>query len=150
MAKPVILDAGPLGMVSHPTADADNKKAAVWLKSLLAAGTQVIVPEIADYEVRRELLRAHLQKSIERLDELKRTLTYLPISTDAMLKAAEFWADARNRGQATAKDEALDGDVILAGQAHTFPPTPDKPIIATTNLKHLSRYANAEVWDRIT
>jgi predicted nucleic acid-binding protein len=137
-------------MVSHPRADAENKKAAVWLKSLLAAGTQVIVPEIADYEVRRELLRARMQKSIRRLDQLKRTLTYLPISTDAMLKAAEFWADARNRGQPGAKDEALDADVILAGQANTFPEMPDKPIIATTNLKHLSRYADAEVWDRIT
>ena len=150
MAKPVILDAGPLGMVSHPKAEAENKRAAAWLKSLLAAGTLVIVPEIADYEVRRELLLRRMQKSIERLDHLKRTLTYLPISTDAMLKAAEFWADARHRGRPTAKDEALDADVILAGQAHTFPGTPDKPIIATTNLKHLSQYADADVWDNIT
>jgi predicted nucleic acid-binding protein len=150
MAKPVILDAGPLGMVSHPKAEAENKRAAAWLKSLLAAGTQVIVPEIADYEIRRELLRAGKQKSIQRLDHLKRTLTYLPISTDAMLKAAEFWADARNREQPTAKDEALDGDVILAAQAHTFPGMPDKPIIATTNLKHLLQYADADVWDHIS
>jgi predicted nucleic acid-binding protein len=149
MAKPVILDAGPLGMVSHPKGEAENKRAAAWLKSLLAAGTQVIVPEIADYEVRRELLRAGKRKSIQRLDHLKRTLTYLPISTDAMLKAAEFWADARNRGQPTAKEEALDGDVILAGQARTFPGTPDEPIIATNNLKHLSRYADAQLWHNI-
>jgi predicted nucleic acid-binding protein len=137
-------------MVAHPKADEDNKKAAVWLKALLAAGTQVVVPEIADYEVRREMLRAGMQKSIQRLDHLKRTLTYLPISTDAMLKAAEFWADARNSAQRTAKDEALDADVILAGQAHTFQDTDEKPIIATTNLKHLSRYADAQVWDKIT
>ena len=37
------------------------------------------MPEIADYEVRRELLRANKAKGIKRLDELKRTMGYVPI-----------------------------------------------------------------------
>ena len=49
----VLLDAGPLGMVRHPHASAD---AVAWLAGLVAGGVQILIPEIADYEVRRELL----------------------------------------------------------------------------------------------
>jgi len=63
----------------------------------------VLVPEIADYEVRRELLRANKKLGIQRLDTLKATIGYLPLTTAAMLKAAEFWAIARNAGHPTAR-----------------------------------------------
>lgn len=141
-----MLDSGPLGMVSHPKI---NAKAGAWLQNLLNSGAIVVIPEICDYEVRRELLRANKVASIERLDDLKETLSYLPITTEAMLLAAQFWADARIGGRPTAKDDAIDADVILAGQAATVSDDGDKPIIATTNTKHLSRFADARIWDQI-
>jgi len=52
--------------------------------------------------VRRELIRAGLQESVNRLDRLKAVLNYLPINTEVMLKAAELWAQARKRGTPTA------------------------------------------------
>ncbi|MEQ9553340.1 MAG: nucleic acid-binding protein [Coleofasciculus sp. G3-WIS-01] len=88
-----------------------------WFDSLEPKGYTVILPEIADYEVRRELLRAGKVAGIRRLDELKAVLTYHPITTAVMLKAAELWAEARRRGKPTADSKALDGDVILAAQA---------------------------------
>ena len=88
MTRVILLDAGPLGMVTHPRGDR-NRDVAAWLAKLLATGTSVLVPEIADYEVRRELLRAKKRVGVERLDSLKSTIGYLPISTKAMLKAAE-------------------------------------------------------------
>lgn len=112
MADFVLLDAGPLGMVSHPR---PTSEVAAWLARLVAAGIDVLIPEIADYEVRRELLRAGRSRGIERLNQLKSSLGYVPITTEAMLRAAEFWADARRRGHQTAHDESLDADVILAG-----------------------------------
>ncbi|MGE0434782.1 MAG: hypothetical protein AB7K09_26125 [Planctomycetota bacterium] len=51
MSRVVVLDTGPLGLVTHPR-NADAKR---WLKSLVLAGFAVAVPEIADYELRREL-----------------------------------------------------------------------------------------------
>jgi hypothetical protein len=54
------------------------------------------VPEIADYEMRRELLRANKVSGIERLNVIKNTLAYLPITTAVMLRAAQFWAQARH------------------------------------------------------
>jgi hypothetical protein len=53
-----------------------------------------MIPEIADYEVRRELLRARREVGIRRLDQLKEALTYLPITTAVMLRAAQLWAEA--------------------------------------------------------
>ena len=89
MPKIVLLDTEPLGMVSHPR---PNRDVVEWIKNLLQSGAEILVPEIADYEVRRELLRAKKTKGIKRLDDLTRTMGYVPITTEAMLKAAEFWA----------------------------------------------------------
>ncbi len=146
MARVILLDAGPLGMVTHPRANPDIVD---WLKAMLYSGATILVPEIADYEVRRELLRAKKSKGVKRLDQLKRTIGYLPISTQAMLLAAELWAQARNQGYPTADDKALDADVILAAQASTLNDTGDDPVIATTNVGHLSRFAQADQWQNI-
>ncbi len=91
-----------------------------WLRDAASAGATVIVPEIADYEVRRELIRARRTAGIARLDALASQVEYLAITTTAMRRAAEIRAAARQRGRPTAADAALDGDVILAGQATTL------------------------------
>jgi len=54
----VLLDAGPLGLVTNPHATVESQRCKRWLVDLLNHGVRVLVPEIADYEVRRELLRA--------------------------------------------------------------------------------------------
>jgi hypothetical protein len=134
-------------MIAHPRAD---PAVVTWVNDLLATAHRLVVPEIADYEVRRELLRANLQPSVGRLDVLKRTLEYLPLTTDAMLQAAAFWAQARQAGMPTAPDPALDGDVILAAQAAILARSgPDPVMIATTNVGHLSRFAPAHLWHSI-
>jgi hypothetical protein len=84
MADVVLLDAGPLGMISHPRASAEIVE---WLARLVAAGVPVVIPEVADYEVRRELLRAGRRRGIEQLDELRVSLDFAPITSDAMLRA---------------------------------------------------------------
>ena len=145
MTNVVLLDAGPLGMISHPR---PTSEIIAWLAELLGAGVEVRIPEIADFEVRRELIRAGRAKGIARLDRLKSSLGYVPITTEAMITAARFWADARKSGRPTARDESLDADVILAGQAASLG---DKEVIvATTNPKHLARFVPAKDWQEIT
>ncbi|QKQ77773.1 type II toxin-antitoxin system VapC family toxin [Nostoc sp. TCL240-02] len=107
-------------------------------------GSRVLIPEIADYEVRRELLRANKIKGIARLDDLGKFIEYLPIRTVAMRQAAKLWAQARQQGQPTASDKTIDGDMILVAQAMTLE-VPDI-VIATTNVGHLSRFIAAELW----
>lgn len=148
----ILLDTGPLGMVTHPRAESVNERAANWLKNLLVAGVDVRIPEIADYELRRELLRAGKSRSISVLDRYKTSLGYEPLTTDAMRKAAEFWATARRQGKPTAPDLALDADVILAAQAANLEAgsgTDVKVILATSNEGHLSRFVAADYWERI-
>ena len=100
MSRVVLLDAGPLGLATNPRRSPLNVACAQWLQSLVAAGTRVIVPEIADYEVRRELLRANRLRGLARLDALAGRLEYLPLTTLAMRQAAQFWANARKGGYA--------------------------------------------------
>lgn len=115
----------------------------------LDAGASLMVPEIADYEVRRELLRAGKAGGVARLDLLVPALGYEPITTDAMRLAAELWADARRGGRPTAPDLALDGDVILAAQAQVLAARHTDVVVATTNAKHLERFVDARLWSDI-
>ena len=147
MSRTVLLDAGPLGLVTNPNLSPVGVLCSGWLQELLTSGVRVIVPEIADYEIRRELLRAHKTAGLAKLDALTQALEYRPITTAAMRRAAEFWAQARQQGQPTAPDASLDADVILAAQADTLG-VPDF-IIATTNVGHLSRFVTADIWPNI-
>ncbi|HEY7347238.1 MAG TPA: PIN domain-containing protein [Ktedonobacterales bacterium] len=146
MSRIILLDAGPLGMLAHPK---PAPEIVAWLRRLVQEQVRVIVPEIADYELRRELLRIGSVKSIERLNELKNDLDYLPLTTSTMLKAAELWAEARRHGRPTADNKALDGDMILCTQAAIISRPEDEVIIATTNVGHLSHFSQAKLWKDI-
>jgi len=149
MSRLILLDSGPLGMVTNPKATGIPLDCQLWLKFLLRRGEKVAIPEISDYEVRRELLRAGLLRSLRRLDNLKQTLDYVPIQTATMLLAAELWAEARKTGQPTADPKALDGDVILSAQARLLDGEATEVIVATTNVAHLSRFITAMDWQSI-
>jgi predicted nucleic acid-binding protein len=114
---PLMLDTGPLAQLVHPRLDPDL---AQWFKAAVAAGLNLVVPEIADYELRRKLLHRGLRESLARLDSLEASVTYLAIDTPTLRRAAELWGAARRRGRPTAPPEALDGDVILAAQAEAI------------------------------
>ena len=90
MSKIILLDAEPLGLVSNPTSSPLNDACSQWVQTQLANGTRVLIAEVIDYEIRRELLRARKRQGIATLDAAKVRLGYLPITTPVMLKAAEF------------------------------------------------------------
>lgn len=148
MSKLILLDAGPLGMISHPRADR-NRDILEWVTLMMQQGNQLKVPEISDYEVRRELLRSDRTLGLRRLDLLRKQLGFLPITSDAMLKAAELWAMVRKKGKPTAGDSELDADAILAAQALTVSTDKDETVIATSNVKHLELFTVAKLWSEI-
>jgi predicted nucleic acid-binding protein len=150
MSLIVLLDAGPLGMITNPKSSPENEACKNWLARLAYSGAEIIIPEIADYEVRRELIRAGKDKGLGRLDALKGMLRYAPITTPAMLKAAEFWAAARKMGRQSADDAALDADMILAAQAASLVRAGDETVISTTNVRHLALFASARLWTEIS
>jgi len=148
--KLIFLDLGILGMVSNPRGTNSNLACQLWLENLLINGENIVIPEIADYELRRELIRANKKAGIKRLDQLKSVLTYLPITTETMLLAAQFWAEIRQKGKPTAAPNSLDGDVILAAQAKLEEIKRFQVIVATNNVKHLSLFIDARHWSIIS
>lgn len=143
MSLIVLLDSGPLGKVTHPVLSDAHE----WMTRLIERGDRVLVPEIADYEVRRELLRANKGTGLRRLDELVALPGgYLPLSTPMIRLAARLWAQMRNAGTPTSHSAALDGDVILAAQAQLSRRAGDDLVVATTNVQHLERLTDAVVW----
>lgn len=58
MSRIILLDSGPLGLITNPSASEENRECNAWIQTRLREGDRVMVPAISDYEIRRELLRA--------------------------------------------------------------------------------------------
>jgi predicted nucleic acid-binding protein len=146
----IFLDTGPLGLISNPRAMPQTLRCRQWARELLTAGVRIFVPEIADYEVRRGLLRVRVTAGLPRLDLVKAGLEFSPITSDIMLRAAELWAYAYQIGRPTASKDALDGDCILAAHALLAAGPGDVVTVATGNVGHLGRFVDAQLWETIT
>ena len=144
----VLLDSTPLWLLITPRETTETVRCRAWLTTLLAVH-RVLVPEIVDYELRRELLRANSLRALRILDETIERTGYLALTTIAMRLAARFWAEARQRGIKAADDRALDVDMILAAQATTLGADGDTVTIATTNVRHLQAFTSAEHWSAV-
>lgn len=145
----IVLDSTPIGLITNPKPNPLAQECQSWLKNLLIQEFIVVLPEITDYEIRRELLRLNKKASLRKLDQLKNTIAYLPLTTPMMIKAAELWAEVRKSGKPTADNKALDGDVILAAQALVLQEKGYDVAIATNNVKHLSLFISAQQWQEI-
>ena len=151
----VFIDTGILGLLANPNKKGEAADCEQWLLGLLSKGVSVLTSDICDYEVRRNLILESLRKpnvnSVDSLDELKDLITCLPISNEVMIKAASLWAEARIQGVPTADDKSLDADIIICAQYKLLEQEyPGRYIvIATTNVKHLSRFTEAKEWEEI-
>jgi hypothetical protein len=67
----VALDASPLSLLTQRLGVAEADACRAWAEALISAGVDVVVPAIADYEVRRELLRAGKTAGVARLDAIR-------------------------------------------------------------------------------
>jgi predicted nucleic acid-binding protein len=144
----ILLDS-PLGLLCKPSENAEVVAISDWVADCLAADHAIYIPEVIDYELRRELIRARKVTSVNKLDSLREWLDFVPISSKAMSLAAQLWAKSRQEGQPTGDPNKLDIDVILAAQALTLDVPPDHIVIATANVAHLSRFVNADLWSNI-
>ena len=157
MHRIIALDAGPAGLACDNPKKPAAERFFNWMGRCLDNGrTDIILPEIADYEVRRKLLaNKDGAPSVRRLDELVKPgglLIYSPITTEIMRRAAGLWSESRRRGDSTADDKALDGDVILAAHALQYIGEHDRLLIATGNVDDIVHYVGerAQRWEMIT
>jgi len=147
MARIIVLDTGPAGKIAHPRVAPYVRE---WLAERAAVGDTIALPEIVDFELRRNFLlevrrgQTSFVKSLQRLDELRNSSIFLPLDSATMLKAAELWAEARSQGKPTADPKELDSDVILAAQALQI-----DGIIVTENPGHLALFVKVEHWRQV-
>jgi predicted nucleic acid-binding protein len=128
----LLLDSGPLGLLTHPQRTADVIAITGWVS------------------LKRELPGARKSAGIARLDAFVDATPgrYLPLTDEALRLAAELWAHSRQAGRPTAEASALDIDVLIAAQALSFG-TGSGVVVVTTNPRHLSQYVAARLWSEI-
>jgi predicted nucleic acid-binding protein len=123
------IDSGVLGQLCRPNLDRETLALKNWFDRVLIHAN-VVSSKICDYEVRRGLLLAQKQglvaDGLPVLDSLHQLIDFLAVEDRILDLASEIWATARANGQPTAGDR--------------------KVVIVTTNVRHLSRFANAVIW----
>jgi len=145
----ILLDSRPLGLISDPENTAHTADIKAWANTVTDEATYLIVPEIVDFELRRELLRSGMAAGVQRLGQAAEDNAYLPLNTAPMRRAAQLWALTRRAGLPTADPHALDCDVILAAQAQLLAEAGVDVVVATANVSHLSRFVTAALWQDI-
>ncbi|WP_309728771.1 PIN domain-containing protein [Chamaesiphon sp. OTE_75_metabat_556] len=151
MTHLLVLDASVVGAITNPKQTNEIvRDCQIWFRRSLARLSIFVLPEIADYEIRRELLRGKKINGLKKLDELKSAIYYYPIDSEIMLTAAQLWAESRQRGMPTADARELDGDVILAAQAIQLQSKGYEVTIVTTNVGHLAQFVTASHWQDLS
>jgi len=136
----LLLDTVIVGRICHPRKYAEVR---AWLAQV-SAEHEPLLSEVADYELRRELLRIGARRGLAHLDELSRELRYIPVTTATWRAAASLWALLRRTGKAAAADQALDGDVLIAAQAIA-----DEATVVTSNKRHFEPLVPVLDWDEV-
>jgi hypothetical protein len=151
----VWIDSGIIGLLTNPYKQGESAACERWLLGLSAKGVYIVSSVLCDYEVRRNLIleseRTGNGDSLHNLDELTDFVSFLSISDESLKLASVLWAQSKLSGLPTAQDGSLDADLIICAQwrilAAQYPG--QMSIIATTNVKHLSRFATASKWQDI-
>jgi hypothetical protein len=120
LIKSVVLDAGILGLLTNPKRSDIGEACGRWLQSMIVSNCPILVPEITDYEIRRELLRSNKLNGLRRLDSFiaSNAVTYLPIDTAVMRQAALLWAEARQQGRQQSSSCGYDFISSSVGEAY--------------------------------
>ena len=151
----VFLDTGILSKLSSINETQEFQNCQDWLYGLLARSIYVVSSDICDYEVRRGLILTSITKTkrqgLSKLDLLHQIIDFLPVSQDVLTKAAQLWAETRRKGQPTAELKNIDVDVIIGATSQLL--QAEYPgqflVVATTNVKHISRFTAAKIWQDI-
>ena len=139
----VILDTGSLSLVAAPVGICLGDQSKAWFTALEDIGCRFYVPQMADYEVRRELIRAGKTESVVMLDEFIATEPdrYRLLTAADVARAAGFWARLRNANRGGSPQEALDADLLIAAQAEALAEETrlQGVVVATSNVRASGR-----------
>lgn len=155
----VVLDTNILGVLATPndseSLEREGESREVyycteWLYRLLSKGAQVVIPNICDYEIRRELIRIS-SSSVEELNNLRESLDCYEVTFDVLEEAAEIWAESRKISQPNTQKENIDVDCIVAACCRVLERENSGRVVilATKNIKDFQRTTNCALWQDI-
>ncbi len=151
----IFVDTGVLGLLSSPNDRKEVVNCKEWLYSLLSKGVNVVSSDICDYEVRRGTLLGvesrTKEQGLNNLDDLHNLIDFFPVSPIILRYSAELWAETHRLGLPTAELDNIDVDVIIGATCQLLQQEypGQRLIVATTNVKHLSRFIEAQKWTEI-
>ena len=90
---------------------------------------------ITRYEILRGLKAKHATRQILAFDELCRASNVLPLTDSIIVRAAEIYANARQRGRTTS-----DADILIAATALTY-----GLVLVTGNVSHFAHVGELRV-----
>jgi predicted nucleic acid-binding protein len=140
VARTVLLDSGPLGLLTVPGDHGPGGEARRWFADLLASGATILVADVVAFEVRRELKRRKATAKLARLAMFLQDVGRAEHSAEVWVRAEDLWALVRQDRLPTAPDEALDGDCLLAATAAALGAEGDQVEVATMNVRHFDRF----------
>jgi predicted nucleic acid-binding protein len=154
----IFLDSNILGLLCNVNGLSEGVACRSWFSTQYNRGSRIVSSDICTYEVRRGLLKASIisPESVPGLLALNSIrndgyLEFLPISTEVLDLAAEIWAEAAADGRTTRDDKNIDVDIIISAHYQLLVDTHlgQQVIVATKNLKHISRFCQAANWQDI-
>jgi predicted nucleic acid-binding protein len=151
----IIIDSGILGQLCRPNLDRETLALKSWFDRMLIRAN-VVSSKICDYEILRGLMLAQKQglvaDGLPILDNLHQLIDFLSVEDRILDLAADIWAAARASGQPTAGNLNLDADMIICATWQDLAShyLGQEVVIVTTNIRHLSRFANAVIWQDLS
>lgn len=151
----VFLDTSVLGKLSNPNPYPEAVQCQIWFERLLARGVYFTSSELCFYELKRGLILSIKQgmssQGLYQLNYLREFIDVLEVNEKIADLSAEIWSLSRLRGSPTASETALDIDIIISAHWQLLKQQFEGRyiVIATTNVKHLNLFAEAEEWNKI-
>lgn len=150
----VFIETGVLGILCRPGLSDEGRKCEEWLYKLLSRGVIVFASDICDYEVRRGLKLEEKRgkpTGLGKLNDLKNIIDFLSVTDEDLEVASDLWATSVITGKQIARESDINIDLIVCAQCHRLQKEypSHKVVVATTNIRHLIRFVNAEKWENI-
>jgi predicted nucleic acid-binding protein len=137
----LLLDTNVLARLCHPTAYRDVQR---WFRELLERGDsapEILIPVLADYEIRRAFLTRGASASLEQLDRIEAVARTLPVTPQATRMAAEL----RSKLGCPPGADLSDADLVIVAQAQL-----EQAVLVTSDraIKELANVV-AKDWDAV-
>jgi len=83
MTMLILLDAGLMGLACSDPRDPDAIAFGGWLQGIVGPAVNVSIADVTRYEVRRELVRLGATAKLRRLENLCRSTSVIPVTSEA-------------------------------------------------------------------